>query len=168
VEESFQAGKGLTGLDEHQVRRWISWQRWTLLAMAAHALLAVIAAHEHSLQATPDGLADLQRDPPPVRPIRHRAQQSPRLPTGLVTLETTPPTPLPHQPLPAPRRPPTMDITISGWSTSGALRGLSLGGSDASVIAIAERLSITTIMTTDRRHFAAVRPSHVEAFTLLP
>ena len=43
-----------------------------------------------------------------------------------------------------------------------------LGGSDASVIAIAERLSITTILTTARRHFAAVRPSHVEAFTLLP
>jgi SRSO17 transposase len=43
VEESFQAGKGLAGLDEHQVRRWISWQRWTLLAMVAHALLAVIA-----------------------------------------------------------------------------------------------------------------------------
>jgi uncharacterized protein len=30
-----------------------------------------------------------------------------------------------------------------------------LGGSDASVIAIAERRSITTILTTDRRHFAA-------------
>lgn len=43
-----------------------------------------------------------------------------------------------------------------------------LGGSDASVIAIAERRSITTILTTDRRHFAAVRPRHVEAFTLLP
>ncbi|MBN9759063.1 PIN domain-containing protein [Pseudonocardia sp. Ae707_Ps2] len=43
-----------------------------------------------------------------------------------------------------------------------------LGGSDASVIAIAERLSLTTFLTTDRRHFAAVRPSHVEAFTLLP
>lgn len=43
-----------------------------------------------------------------------------------------------------------------------------LGGSDASVIAIAERRSITTILTTDRRHFAAVRPNHVEAFTLLP
>jgi hypothetical protein len=27
VEESFQAGKGLAGLDEHQVRRWTSWQR---------------------------------------------------------------------------------------------------------------------------------------------
>jgi len=43
-----------------------------------------------------------------------------------------------------------------------------LGGSDASVIAIAERLSITTILTTDRRHFAAARPAHIEAFTLLP
>lgn len=59
VEESFQAGKGLAGLDEHQVRRWISWQRWTLLAMLAHALLAVIAVREHSLQPAPDGLIAL-------------------------------------------------------------------------------------------------------------
>ena len=43
-----------------------------------------------------------------------------------------------------------------------------LGGSDASVIAVAERRSITTILTTDRRHFAAVRPRHVGAFELLP
>jgi hypothetical protein len=56
VEESFQAGKGLAGLDEHQVRRWVSWQRWTLLAMTAHALLAVIAAREHSLRPAPDGM----------------------------------------------------------------------------------------------------------------
>ncbi|MEY9848677.1 SRSO17 transposase [Streptacidiphilus sp. BW17] len=27
IEETFQAGKGLTGLDEHQVRRWTSWHR---------------------------------------------------------------------------------------------------------------------------------------------
>jgi len=44
IEESFQAGKGLTGLDEHQVRRWTSWHRWTILAMLAHAFLAVTAA----------------------------------------------------------------------------------------------------------------------------
>ncbi len=44
IEEAFQAGKGLAGLDEHQVRGWTSWQRWTLLAMLAHALLAVLAA----------------------------------------------------------------------------------------------------------------------------
>jgi SRSO17 transposase len=48
VEESFQASKGLAGLDEHQVRRWTSWRRWTLLAMIAHALLVVIAANEHT------------------------------------------------------------------------------------------------------------------------
>jgi len=59
VEEAFQAGKGLAGLDEHQVRRWSSWQRWTLLAMIAHALLAVIAAHEHSTRPAPDGLIAL-------------------------------------------------------------------------------------------------------------
>jgi SRSO17 transposase len=59
VEESFQAGKGLVGLDEHQVRRWISWRRWTLLAMTAHALLAVIAAHEHDQRPAPAGLIAL-------------------------------------------------------------------------------------------------------------
>lgn len=48
VEESFQAGKGLTGLDEHQVRRWTSWHRWTILAMLAHAFLAVMAARERA------------------------------------------------------------------------------------------------------------------------
>ncbi len=53
IEESFQAGKGLAGLDEHQVRRWTSWRCWTLLAMIAHALLVVIAAHEHSDRPAP-------------------------------------------------------------------------------------------------------------------
>lgn len=43
-----------------------------------------------------------------------------------------------------------------------------LGGTDASVIALAERLGTDTIVTLDRRHFAAVRPKHCEAFTLLP
>ena len=45
IEECFQTGKGLTGLDEHQVRRWTSWRRWTVLAMVGHALLAVLAAN---------------------------------------------------------------------------------------------------------------------------
>lgn len=59
VEESFQTAKGLAGLDEHQVRRWTSWKRWTLLAMTAHALLAVIAAGEHTDRPTPAGLIPL-------------------------------------------------------------------------------------------------------------
>lgn len=43
-----------------------------------------------------------------------------------------------------------------------------LGFVDSSVVAIAERLMIDTIATTDRRHFTGVRPSHVERFTLVP
>lgn len=43
-----------------------------------------------------------------------------------------------------------------------------LGGTDASVVALAERLRTDRVITLDRRHFAAVRPSHCEAFRLLP
>lgn len=39
---------------------------------------------------------------------------------------------------------------------------------DASVITVAERMNEDTIATLDRRHFAVVRPSHVESFTLIP
>jgi SRSO17 transposase len=56
IEESFQAAKGLVGLDQHQVRRWNSWYRWTTLAMLAHAFLAVATATERDTQPTPTGL----------------------------------------------------------------------------------------------------------------
>jgi SRSO17 transposase len=59
IEESFQAAKGLTGLDQHQVRRWTSWHRWTTLAMLAHAFLAVATATERGTQPTPTGLIAL-------------------------------------------------------------------------------------------------------------
>lgn len=45
---------------------------------------------------------------------------------------------------------------------------LPLGTTDASVIALAERLDINEIATLDRRHFAVVRPRHMPALTLLP
>lgn len=45
---------------------------------------------------------------------------------------------------------------------------LPLGTVDASVIALAERLNVTTVVTLDRRDFSIVRPSHVSALTLLP
>jgi hypothetical protein len=45
---------------------------------------------------------------------------------------------------------------------------LPLGTVDASVIALAERLNVTTVVTLDRRDFGIVRPSHVSALTLLP
>jgi uncharacterized protein len=43
-----------------------------------------------------------------------------------------------------------------------------LGFVDATVVAVAERLKLSTLATTDRRHFGVVRPVHVERFTLVP
>ncbi|WP_225102076.1 IS701 family transposase [Streptomyces sp. CoH27] len=54
VEETFQSSKTLTGLDEHQVRRWDSWHRWVTLALLAHAFLAITAALERRDQALAD------------------------------------------------------------------------------------------------------------------
>lgn len=61
VEEAFQSGKELAALDEHQVRTWTSWRRWTLLAMLAHAFLSVIAATQPD-PAHDDGLIALTRN----------------------------------------------------------------------------------------------------------
>jgi predicted nucleic acid-binding protein len=47
-------------------------------------------------------------------------------------------------------------------------RDFPLGGVDASIVALAERWGATTVFTLDHRHFRAIRPRHVEAFTLLP
>jgi uncharacterized protein len=43
-----------------------------------------------------------------------------------------------------------------------------LGGTDASVVALAERLNTDVIITLDRRHFGAVRPRHARSLHLLP
>jgi predicted nucleic acid-binding protein len=43
-----------------------------------------------------------------------------------------------------------------------------LGGVDASVIALAERLETPTVISLDHRHFAAVRPRHCPSLQLLP
>jgi hypothetical protein len=45
---------------------------------------------------------------------------------------------------------------------------LPLGGTDASVVALAERLDTATVITLDRRHFTVVRPNHRETLELLP
>lgn len=45
---------------------------------------------------------------------------------------------------------------------------LRLGGTDASLIAIAERLELAEIATIDQRHFSVVRPNHIDAFRLIP
>ncbi|MBJ7608126.1 MAG: PIN domain-containing protein [Candidatus Dormibacteraeota bacterium] len=45
---------------------------------------------------------------------------------------------------------------------------LDLGIVDASVIALAERLGVTEVLTLDRRDFSVVRPRHCASLTLLP
>lgn len=65
-----------------------------------------------------------------------------------------------------------VDLTKADYARISELveqyHDMRLGTTDASVIAIAERLGITEIATLDRRHFTAVRPRHVDAFSLLP
>jgi SRSO17 transposase len=62
TEENFQAGKGLTGLDEHQVRRWTSWYRWVTLAMPGAAVLTIAAAIESARGPDAAGQIPLTRN----------------------------------------------------------------------------------------------------------
>ena len=50
----------------------------------------------------------------------------------------------------------------------GRYANLPLGGTDASMIALAERFGVAQVATLDRRHFTVVRPVHVPALSLLP
>jgi len=47
-------------------------------------------------------------------------------------------------------------------------RDFPLDGTDASVVALAERLNTDVIITLDRRHFTAIRPRHTSNLRLLP
>ncbi len=66
-----------------------------------------------------------------------------------------------------------IEAPIAGeWLRIGELveeyADLGLGGTDASVVALAERLDARTVITLDRRHFTVVRPRHCDALELLP
>jgi predicted nucleic acid-binding protein len=66
----------------------------------------------------------------------------------------------------------SVDLTSTDYARMADLvntyESLPLGTTDASVVAIAERLGLTDVATLDRRHFTVVRPQHVDALTLLP
>lgn len=65
IEEGFQTSKGQTGLDQHQVRTWTSWYRWTTLVLLAHLFLAITTVAERA-KPTPTGLIPLS-----LNEIRH-------------------------------------------------------------------------------------------------
>jgi uncharacterized protein len=62
------------------------------------------------------------------------------------------------------------DLRAIDYQRCGELMQLygEIGFVDASIVAVAERLDLPRLLTTDRRHFSIVRPRHVEAFELVP
>ena len=62
------------------------------------------------------------------------------------------------------------ELTAADWARLAEVMDEypELGFVDASVVAMAERLRLKEIVTTDRRHFGMVRPKHVRKFELLP
>jgi uncharacterized protein len=65
-----------------------------------------------------------------------------------------------------------IDLTETDWARVVELvetyADLGLGTVDASVVAVAERMNITTIATMNYRDFHVVKPAHTPAFTLVP
>ena len=44
IEDSIEMAKGEAGLDEYEVRRWVSWYRHVTLSLLAHAFLVMTRA----------------------------------------------------------------------------------------------------------------------------
>jgi predicted nucleic acid-binding protein len=63
-------------------------------------------------------------------------------------------------------------LTVEDWHRVHALvlryADHRLGGTDASLVALAERHRQRRIATLNTRHFRAIRPVHIAAFTVLP
>ncbi|MFT4298780.1 MAG: PIN domain-containing protein [Aeromicrobium sp.] len=66
----------------------------------------------------------------------------------------------------------TVDLTPADYRRMSELvsryADLPLGTTDASVIAVAERLGATEVATLDLRHFSVVRPRHIASLALVP
>lgn len=108
IEESFQAAKGLTSLDQHPARTWTSWHRWTTLASLdhpGHAHPRVLDRdHHHPTppRTSPDRAhrPHCRRAPPTLRRTPPHNPPQPRTPTRLVNLAPTTPSHRPPPPLP--------------------------------------------------------------------
>ena len=65
-----------------------------------------------------------------------------------------------------------LELTTTEWARVyelvAAYGDLPLGGTDASVIVLAERLEQIQVAKLDYRHFSVVRPAHCVAFELVP
>lgn len=70
VEETFETGKGLVGLDQYEVRKWDAWYRYITLAALAHAFLCVLRARGAG------------GEPPESQPLESEPSEREPLPRG--------------------------------------------------------------------------------------
>ena len=65
-----------------------------------------------------------------------------------------------------------VDLAVADYGRCAELietyADMALGLVDASVVTVAENLSVTTVASLNRRDFTVVRPRHVEAFEIVP
>ena len=110
-----RTGKGLCGLDQHQVRRWRSrtaglrWRCWPTPSWSWPRL----PTRPRACAARADEV-DLQRGPAPVRGTARPSRRWYQPPVALVAVATPAPGPRAGPPLPATSRLATMKITIYG------------------------------------------------------
>lgn len=64
--------------------------------------------------------------------------------------------------------PPSLDDLQRCLSLQRTYSDLEVGVVDASILALAERLTEIKVATLDHRHFGTMRPSHVDSLELLP
>lgn len=105
IEESFQAAKGLAGLDEHSSPPLAAL---SALDLARDARPCPARGHRRDRtrptpSATRPDPPDLQRDPTPVHQLDHRTHPPAHRSAGLVTMATSPSLTCPCQPLPPPQ-----------------------------------------------------------------
>lgn len=64
--------------------------------------------------------------------------------------------------------PPSYDDLARCHALQSTYEDLAVGVVDASILALVERLGEPKLATLDHRHFATMRPGHVDALELLP
>jgi hypothetical protein len=138
TEENFQAGKGLTGLDEHQVPTWTSCTAGPPCPSSPPPSSPSPQPPDEPAPPRDGQIPRPQRNRPAPDRLRHPPRPRHHRMPAMVTMATPAPVPRPPMPLPAASST-NMKITNYDWSTTeGNLgpprRGLTCANGDADLI----------------------------------